>query len=440
MRKDRSSGNRRTTPVDKPIHNHVVKSLVQGFNLDLDIYSKVVENYPSHHLNRNKMKKIYFLLLIVLGFYSCQKEISTEVSNTNTSTQVDVYVAGYTSDDANSPYPVDNLYQDDHPTYWKNGSPVQLGYADFVGNWNSGRAMAIAVSGNNVYVGGYGTFSSWNVGGTPYGAFWKNGIPVDDLNDFRYVFSLAVSNNDVYIAGWGASEHRATYWKNENPIALSPAYSPPALNILADATSIAVSGNDVYVSGTQEEQLSPTGGWSNIFAEYWKNGTLVKLSDGSKSTYTSSIAISGTDVYVAGHDITRLPDVNIEGVAKYWKNGVLVNLTNGSTPAMANAITVSGTDVYVAGTQWDGNATQYSDGYTVYQRNPVAKYWKNGTPVNLTDGSKWAEARSIAVSGTDVYVAGFEDGVAKYWKNGSPVILGDVSKNSGAYSIFLVKK
>ena len=59
--------------------------------------------------------------------------------------------------------------------------------------------------------------------------------------------------------------------------------------------------------------------------------------------------------------------------------------------------------------------------------------------MNLTDGSKWAEAKSIAVSGNDVYVAGFEDGVAKYWKNGSPVILGDASRYSEAYSVFIVK-
>jgi len=59
--------------------------------------------------------------------------------------------------------------------------------------------------------------------------------------------------------------------------------------------------------------------------------------------------------------------------------------------------------------------------------------------VNLTDGSKWVEARSIVVSGNDVYVAGFEDAVAKFWKDGTAVILGDVSKNSEAYSIFLVK-
>ena len=136
-------------------------------------------------------------------------------------------------------------------------------------------------------------------------------------------------------------------------------------------------------------------------------------------------------MYVAGGE---------DSVAKYWKNGTLVNLTDGSKAAYTTSIAVSGSDVYVAGTQWDGNLIQYNNGNTVYNRTPVAKYWKNGAPVNLTDGSKWAEAKSIVVSGTDVYVAGFEGGVAKYWKNGSPVILGDVSKKSEAYSIFLVKK
>ena len=377
--------------------------------------------------------KLSFLMLILM-LYSCQKERPNEPDQPE---QVDVYVAGFVSDDANYHYPDINPYgnSNDHPTYWKNGRPVQLDYGDFLpdGNNKSGRALSIAVSGNIVYVTGYGTWTNDVVWHLPYGMFWKNSIPLDpdsmNIWGTREVNSLAVSNNDTYTVGWGQSD-RATYWKNENQIELTPPYSSTGLNISATATSIAVSGNDVYVSGAQREQLSPVGGFSNVTAEYWKNGDAVNLSDGAIDTYTTSIAVSGNYVYVAGSDKN--------GIAKYWNNGNLVNLTDGSTAAEANSIAVSGTDVYVAGTQWDGNSIQYNNGIN-YTRNPIAKYWKNGIPVNLTDGSKWAEARSIVISGNDVYVAGFEDAVAKYWKNGNPVILGDASKNSEAYSIFLVK-
>jgi hypothetical protein len=352
---------------------------------------------------------------------------------------VDVYVAGFVSDRANYHYPsYDDPYihsSADHAVYWKNGSLVQL-------NIESARGYAIAVSGTDVYVAGEYQFSSPTHGAVPHGMCWKNGISLD-LYYTEPVYemkSVAVSNNDVYMTG-PSLDPNAYYRKNNNWMQLGPVFTSTGLPIGSDASSITVSGNDLYVAGQQWEQLAPGGGWTKAIASYWKNGDLpVKLTDGSKATYTTSIAVSGTDVYVAGHDMVFVSGSNVEGVAKYWKNGTLVNLTDGSASAYASSIAVSGTDVYVAGTQWDGNAINYHDEYTVFHRNPIAKYWKNGKPVNLTDGSKWAEAKSIAVSGNDVYVAGFEDNVAKYWKNGTPVILGDVSKNSGAYSIFLVKK
>ncbi len=375
------------------------------------------------------MKKNYFLIMIVLGFCACQKEISHEV----VSTEVDVYVAGFVADGAsyNEYYPLYN----EHPTYWKNGNPVQLNYDDSYGQLSikSARAFSIAVSGNNVYVAGYQLWLSYTRGNLPMGMFWKNRTPLnrDSMNIVGTygLYSLAVSNNDTYMAGWGGvGGMRATYWKNENPIVLTPPYSPTTLYIRATTTSTAVSGNDVYVAGYQSEELLSAGGFSNVFAMYWKNGNPVKLTDGSKDANATSIAVAGSDVCVAGVEVNG--SVNI---ALYWKNGNRVNLTDGSTNAVANSIVVSGADVYVAGTQWVG---MLINGV----RNGVAKYWDNGHEVRLTDGTKYAEAQSIAVSGNDVYVAGFEGGVAKYWKNGSPVILGDSSKYSKAYAIFLVKK
>src|ERR1017187_3829195 len=128
------------------------------------------------------------------------------------------------------------------------------------------------------------------------------------------------------------------------------------------------------------------------------------------------------DVYVAGVENNGLFDI-----AKYWKNGIPVNLSDGYYQASANSIIVSGSDVYVAG--WLRNGI---DG------KAIAVYWKNGIPVNLTDGSHETYATSIAVSGNDVYVAGTQNdtgSIAKYWKNGSLVNLTDLFGGNVATSI-----
>ncbi len=94
---------------------------------------------------------------------------------------------------------------------------------------------------------------------------------------------------------------------------------------------------------------------------------------------------------------------------------------------VAYSVFVSGSDVYVAG--WDGEH---------------AVYWKNGIVTSLTDGfDGMAAANSIFVSGSDVYVAGDvypEDKMvnATYWKNGIATDLSEgVGGWSGAKSIFV---
>jgi hypothetical protein len=80
----------------------------------------------------------------------------------------------------------------------------------------------------------------------------------------------------------------------------------------------------------------------------------------------------------------------------------------------AHSIFVSGSDIYLAG-------------YEEVGENWIATYWKNGQAVRLSNRESMAE--SILVVGSDVYVAGMED-VGKsnfratYWKNGQAVRLG----------------
>ena len=114
---------------------------------------------------------------------------------------------------------------------------------------------------------------------------------------------------------------------------------------------------------------------------------------------------TGVDVYVAGSEYN-----GSVSVAKYWKNGQAVALTDGTKNAVANSIVVVDSDVYVAGYETDISIK-------------IAKYWKNGQAFTLADGRS-AQGNSIAVRGSDVYVAGTDYSIvnstpaAKCWKNG----------------------
>ncbi|HUZ57631.1 MAG TPA: hypothetical protein VMU83_02505 [Hanamia sp.] len=151
---------------------------------------------------------------------------------------------------------------------------------------------------------------------------------------------------------------------------------------------------DVYVAGN-------VGG-----AVYWKNGVMVRLAD---SASANSIFVSGNDVYVAG---------SINDSVVYWKNGIATYL--GASGA-ATSIFVSGSDVYLAASV-DNSGKPFINQYNRLTYHPT--YWKNSTQVTLSnDGT----ARSIFVSGTDVYVAGSDDTnavyVPTYWKNQVPTHL-----------------
>jgi len=350
----------------------------------------IVKTFSIDFSKTNDMKKNCFAIIFLFGitFCACRKSNSTPAGP-----QTNVYVAGYESNGTH------NVAK-----YWKNGVAVNL-----TNGSNDAFASSIVVSGNDVYVAGYEFNGTYNVA-----KYWKNGTPIilttGSLNYLdNYATSIAISGNDVYVAGYGLDsslqETVPKYWKNGKVFFLDDGGG-------GYAYSIAASGNDIYISGVD----------SNGNAAYWKNNTPVELADDESEG--RSIAVSGNDVYVAG-----IIFYGQNGrTATVWKNGVASYLIDRTYETFANSIAVSGNDVYVGGYEFSNNGN--------------AVYWKNDTIAHV--GLLDLYILSITVNGADVYAAGDgytgSKGYARYWKNGTPVNLSDGTQNAVANSIFITNQ
>lgn len=259
-------------------------------------------------------------------------------------------------------------------------------------------------------------------------SYWKNGESISLNKDEMHVDGVAISGEDTYLAGFITLQDSATwayhsyaiYRKNGKITYLTDGKRP------ASATAIAVLGTDVYVAGQEDsgdKSVHENPESQKSVAMYWKNGLPIVLTDGHKDAKATAVAVKGNDVYVVGYEKEE------SNVARYWKNGKQIPLQigreefGGAKFSEAYSIFLAGNDVYIAGSE-----------------NSVAVYWKNGRRIFLVPKSQHNEsdienpsedskATSIAVSGTNVYVAGIQDTLAslfhtvKYWKNGKAIVL-----------------
>lgn len=270
-----------------------------------------------------------------------------------------------------------------------------------------------SIPGDTVYVAGVEVVNEKTIA-----TYWINNRKIS-LTNGEYssnAASIFVVGKDVYVAGYEINENGepiAKYWKNGTEKILS--------NNWSIATSITVSEANIYVAGYER-----VGGGTKSIALYWKNGDIFELTDGTSDNFTSSIKVVGDDVYVTGGENKG----NL--VAKYWKNGNQVILfDNAEGYAYANSIDVTDNDIYVAGKEADLSGI------------PRAKYWRNGTSINLTNGETNASANSITVVDGEIYIAGYEansigSSIVKYWKNGTSVELPTTSLTNFATSIKVV--
>ncbi len=257
---------------------------------------------------------------------------------------------------------------------------------------------AIAISGSDVYVGGYfttaGGVTAYNIAKWDgLGGQWSAlGSGTDCVCD---VSALAISGSDVYMGGLffsagGVTAYNIAKWNGSSWSALGSGVSNGGI---AHVYAIAISGSDVYVGGN----FTTAGGVPANGIAKWDGSSWSALGSGVNDQ-VSAIRISGSDVYVGG-GFTTAGGVPANRIAK-WDGSSWSALGSGvsgvSPRSYVNEIAISGSDVYASGT------------FTI----------AGGLPANYIakwDGSSWSAlgsgvnryVKDIGINGSDVYVDGF---------------------------------
>ncbi|HJA98306.1 MAG TPA: hypothetical protein H9779_01730, partial [Candidatus Alistipes avicola] len=161
---------------------------------------------------------------------------------------------------------------------------------------------------------------------------------------------------------------------------------------------------DVLVT-TGEEPTDPkvyvVGAYNDNTAALWIDGVQQDLSDGGISAVANDVYVTQTgDIYVVGWDTSST------GISRavLWTNGQMTYLSDGTKDVQAKSVAVYGGDVYVAGNEVGTSNEVY--------------LWKNGVATILPSTANYAEVGSMAISDNgDIYVAGYDNGPV-VWKNG----------------------
>ncbi len=265
--------------------------------------------------------------------------------------------------------------------------------ADWVslGSGMNGSVYALAVSGTNLYAGGYFT----TAGGVPANDiakwdgtdWWPLGSGMDNG-----VLAVAVSGTDLYAGGYftRAGGVPANYIAKWNGTAWS-ALGAGVDNVIR---ALAVSGTNLYAAGG----FARAGGVSAAHIAKWDGSTWSALGSGlgSPTFDVYALAVSGTDLY-AGGGFTTAGGATVNGIAKW--NGSTWSALGSGVDGGVLALAVSGTDLYAAGNfttaggepanfiaKWDGSA------------------WSAlGSGV---DGGSYPYVNALGVSATNLYAGG----------------------------------
>jgi hypothetical protein len=279
---------------------------------------------------------------------------------------------------------------------------------NYIGKWNGsswstlgggmgGNVYALAVGGTNVYAGG--AFKIAGTNAANYIAKWNgSGWATFGTGMNNSVYALAVSDSNVYAGGYftvagGSLVNCIAKWNGNS-------WSPLGLGMNSNVQALAVSGTNLYAGG-EFTRVTNSGGaavTANRVAR-WNGSSWSALGQGFNGT-VRALTVAGTGVHAGGDFTTANPTV-VNRIAR-WNGSSWVALGSG-VDSSVYALMTSGSDVndvYAGGLfGWATN----SGGVAVRVR-AIAK-WNESNWSALGPGLN-GTVHALTVSGPDVYAGG----------------------------------
>jgi hypothetical protein len=406
------------------------------------------------------MKNFFFITLLAVISFNCQKEISTENGSTGSTTALPTLTTtGATSITSTTSVSGGSITSNGGATVTSRGvcwsttpNPVVTGNHTTDGNGIGTFTSSITslTPATLYYVRAYATNSE----GTAYGTeisftttITTNNLPTLTTTAISSITTTtASSGGNITTDGGAIVIARGVCWSTTtNPIvtgnhttdgtgigsftsSIAGLNSGTIYHVRAYATnSVGTAYGNELILTTASPDVFIAGSDSNG-ATVWLNG--IRTNFNATSSSGKSIFVNNSDVYVGGN--FRNSSNNVFGAV--WKNGVVTAFPQGTD---VNQVIVENNDVYAVG------SAGYVDIFNV--QKSVAKCWKNGIEINpIPNQNTLSYFVGIAVKGSDVYTIGhiFLGGaagrdVATIWKNGNPTYLTNGTNDGYASGIFI---
>jgi hypothetical protein len=183
----------------------------------------------------------------------------------------------------------------------------------------------------------------------PGDEFWDDRFDV--LGVSGYVYALAVSGDDVYVGGLfsavdGLSVNNIARWNSA-----TSTWSALGEGVAGYVYAIAVSGSDVYVGGLFNSVVGYPSVPNTLNIAKWNGSSWSAVGEGVMG-YVYAIAVSGSDVYVGGRfdSVVGYPSTpDTYNIARWNTTSKTWSALGQGVAGYVYAIAVSGSEVYVGG-------------------------------------------------------------------------------------------